>query len=84
MNPKTQLLSDFQAMSKPANDAKREFCKKCKETDIRFDAKSIGYNISVTEGTLNYDKDLGCKGCYLFDVLNFRKNLVPSVNIIYS
>ena len=38
MNTKTQKLEDFQPLSKPANDAKRQFCKECKKTWKRYDA----------------------------------------------
>ena len=75
MNPKTQRLEDFQPLSKPANDAKRQHCKKCKETGIRFDAKILGYPVSVVEGTLKYDEKLGCKGCFWYDIKAFREVL---------
>lgn len=46
MDIKTQTLEDFQPLSKAANDAKRQFCKECRKSNIRFDAKNIGYLIS--------------------------------------
>lgn len=49
MNTATQTLEDFQPLSKPANDAKRQFCKECKRTGIRYDAKQLGYTVSFTE-----------------------------------
>jgi hypothetical protein len=75
MNTKTQTLDDFQPLSKPANDAKREFCKKCKETNLRYDAKLLGYLISFTQGNINYTEDLGCIGCFWYDPVAFRKEL---------
>jgi hypothetical protein len=75
MNVETQKLEDFQPLSKPANDAKREFCKKCKESGIRFDAKILGYSVSTTVGTLNYDINIGCIGCFWFDPVAFRQKL---------
>lgn len=75
MNLKTQVLSDFQPLSKAANDAKRQACKVCKKTDQRFDAKKLGYNYSVIEGELLYDHELGCEGCFWYDPIEFRKKL---------
>lgn len=40
-NLKTQTLDNFQFLCKTANDAKRQICKKCQETDLRFDARII-------------------------------------------
>ncbi|MDD2871344.1 MAG: restriction endonuclease [Candidatus Gracilibacteria bacterium] len=75
MNTKTQKLEDFQPLSKPANDAKRQFCKECVETGIRYDAKKLGYTISYIEGGEKYNEKLGCKGCFWYDPIEFRKNL---------
>lgn len=76
MNTQTQKLSDFQPLSKPANDAKRQFCKECKQANKRFDAKKLGYTISFTEGTEEYKNEIGCKGCFWFDPMEFRSRLV--------
>lgn len=43
MKNEAQRLSDFQALSKAANDAKRQFCKECMRTGIRYDAKHLDY-----------------------------------------
>lgn len=75
MNPKTQELSDFQPLSATANYAKRQHCKVCTETGNRYDAKKLGYPISVTQGTLKYEKPLGCIGCFWYDPLEFRSYL---------
>ncbi len=75
LNPKTQLLVDFQPLSKAAKNAKRQICKECKETDIRYDAKTLGFPISFAEGTSQYEKCLGCLGCYWYDPVEFMKKL---------
>lgn len=75
MNTTTQTLEDFQPLSKPANDAKRQFCKECKGTDKRYDAKLLGYTVSFIAGTINYDNQLGCKGCYWHDPFAFNQAL---------
>jgi len=75
MNTKTQLLEDFQPLSKPANDAKRQFCKECKETNLRYDAKLLGYPISFTKGDINFTEELGCSGCFWYDPIAFRQEL---------
>jgi len=75
MNTSTQKISDFQPLSKAANDAKRQFCKECKRTGKRYDAKKLGYPISVVKGDLNYDDNLGCDGCFWHDPVEFRSYL---------
>ena len=42
MQNEEQRLSDFQPLSKPVNDAKRQHCKECRTTGIRFDATRLG------------------------------------------
>jgi len=75
MNTKTQVLDDFQPLSKPVNDAKRQFCKECKETGIRYDAKLLGYTISFIKGDISYTDEIGCIGCYWYDPIAFRQEL---------
>lgn len=72
MNTATQTLEDFQPLSKPANDAKRQFCKECKASGKRYDAKLLGYPISFTQGNENYTQELGCVGCFWYDPIAFR------------
>lgn len=76
MTISNQKLSDFQPLSKAANDAKRQFCKECKRTKIRFDAKKLGYPMSYYEGkaTHNFEED-ACIGCYWYDPLEFKRHL---------
>ncbi len=76
MNTASQRISDFQPLSKAANDAKRQFCKECRNAGTRFDAKKLGYPISVIKGTLEYrDSKDGCRGCFWYDPVEFRKEL---------
>ncbi len=80
MTLSTQLITDFQPLSKSANDAKRQHCKNCKNTSKRFDAKNIGYNVSFVQGdkTLDVKNVDCCVGCYWFDILHFKKNIKKS------
>jgi len=75
MNTVTQTIEDFQPLSKPANDAKRQFCKECKETNLRYDAKLLGYPISFTKGDITFMDDIGCIGCFWYDPIAFRQAL---------
>ena len=76
MNVATQKLEDFQPLSKAANDAKRQFCKECRTTGIRYDAKKLGYPISYYQGNKEHIGDEnGCVGCFWFDPIEFRKHL---------
>lgn len=70
----SQVVYDFQPLCRQANLQKRTDCKKCKETDIRFDAKKLGYNISTILGGLQYNGT--CEGCYWFDPVYYKNNLV--------
>ena len=63
--------SDFQALSKAANDAKRQHCKVCRDTNNRFDAKKLGYCLSQIEGNGVYRGC--CVGCYWHDTYAFNK-----------
>lgn len=71
---KTQRLEDFQPLCKAANDIKRQICKKCKETDIRWSAKNIkGNPYPFYKGDERYIEELGCEGCYQYDPVEYRK-----------
>lgn len=65
-----QKLEDFQPLSKTVNDAKRQHCKKCIETEKRYDAKRLGYKESYILGTENSKT---CVGCYWYNPKNFNK-----------
>ncbi len=71
----TQKMEDFQPLCKAANDAKRQICKKCKETNKRWNAKNLlGNPYSYYEGNEDYDETLGCVGCYQYDPVEYRKS----------
>lgn len=71
-----QCLDDFQPLSKPANDAKRQFCKICKKTGKRYDAKLLGYPISFYAGGAEHNnEENACIGCFWYDPLEFRRHL---------
>lgn len=76
MQNEDQQLSDFQPLSKAANDAKRQFCKVCKKTGKRYDAKLLGYPISFYYGNENHNgEENACIGCFWYDPIEFRKHL---------
>jgi hypothetical protein len=76
-----QKLTDFQPLSKAANDVKRQICKRCKETNKRWSAKNIkGNPYDFYDGDENYSRELGCKGCYQFDPVEYRKTSVKKIS----
>jgi hypothetical protein len=80
-NVETQKLEDFQPLSKAANDVKRQICKKCKEKNKRWNAKNIkGNPYEFYEGDENYTNELGCKGCYQYDPVAYRKISVQKIS----
>jgi hypothetical protein len=74
-NPNEQKLEDFQVLSKAVNIAKRQHCKECRESGIRYDAKQLGYSESYIFGD---EHTKVCNGCYWFDPQQF--NAVISKN----
>ena len=78
---KTQKLEDFQPLTKAANDAKRQICKRCKKTAKRWNAKNLkGNPYPFYEGDENYTKELGCVGCYQYDPVAYRKTSVVKIS----
>ena len=76
MQNENQKLDDFQPLSKAANDAKRQFCKECRNSGIRFDAKKLGFPMSYYKGIANHNfEEDACIGCYWYDPLEFKKHL---------
>ena len=71
-NTNNQQLSDFQPLTKTANDAKRQHCKKCKSSGKRYDAKRLGYKESYILGD---EKSETCVGCYWYDPIAFNKRI---------
>ena len=72
-----QRLEDFQPLSKTANDAKRQHCKKCIETGKRYDAKNLGYKESYIYGT---ESSKTCVGCYWYDPQKFNQKISENFN----
>ncbi|MGM9741129.1 MAG: hypothetical protein ACI3ZP_11050 [Candidatus Cryptobacteroides sp.] len=76
-NPDTQRIEDFQPLCKAANDVKRQICKECKISNARWDATNIkGNPYPFYEGDEHYTEELGCKGCYQYDPVEYRKSCV--------
>lgn len=76
MRNEDQRLEDFQPLSKAANDAKRQFCKECRRTGIRYDAKLLGCPISYYQGGAKHNcEEDACVGCYWYDPLEFKRHL---------
>jgi hypothetical protein len=70
----SQDINDFQPTTNQFNLFKRTHCNNvCIKYNIRFDAKQLGYDISFTEGNEKYDGT--CKGCYLYDCLDFKRKI---------
>jgi hypothetical protein len=79
--PALQNKDDFQPLCKAANDAKRQICKRCKETDKRWSAKNIkGHPYDFYDGDENYTQELGCIGCYQYDPVEYRKSSVRKIS----
>jgi hypothetical protein len=80
-DPKTQKIDDFQPLCKAANDVKRHLCMQCKKTNTRWNAKNIkGNPYSYYEGDEKYSPELGCKGCYQYDPVEYRKKSVIKIS----
>ncbi|MBE5743632.1 MAG: restriction endonuclease [Clostridiales bacterium] len=76
MRNEDQRLEDFQPLSKAANDAKRQYCKECLRTGIRYDAKKLGYPMSYYKGEAAHNnEENACEGCYWYDPIEFKKHL---------
>lgn len=76
MNTITQKPEHFQALCKKCNDIKRQKCKECKRTGIRFNAKNIpGFKNkpSFTSGTEKYEGT--CVGCYYYDIEDYIERI---------
>lgn len=69
----TQQKKHFQVLSNRTNLAKRTACGFCQKTNIRFDAKTLGFSKSVCSGSLKYEGS--CVGCYWYGPKEFRKSL---------
>ena len=72
-DPKKVTIDDFQPLSKGANNAKRQHCKECRNTDKRFDARRLGYSIGQVRGNGKYEGT--CVGCYWHDPFFFNEEV---------
>lgn len=69
---KNQQLDDFQPLSKSANTAKRQHCKECQESGIRYDARRLGYSVPYLKGDAD---SKNCEGCYWYDPVAFNRTI---------
>lgn len=84
-NIANQKIEDFQPLCKATNDIKRQICKKCKETGIRWDAKNIlGNPFSFYDGDENYNEVLGCRGCYQYDPVEYRRKSIKRIIEVFA
>ncbi len=67
---KNVRVSDFQPLSKAANNAKRQHCKECRQTGDRFDARRLGFKQAQIKGNGKYRGS--CVGCYWYDPKKFH------------
>lgn len=76
-NTNNLTIEDFQVLHKSANDAKRQHCKICRETNIRFDATRLFYPAPYIFGTEKLSES-GCKGCFWYDIEAFIKEMTKN------
>lgn len=69
-DPAQFTVDDFQPLSSPANKAKRQACKECRQTKRRFDATTLGFAVAQFVGNGVYEGS--CVGCYWHDVRRFH------------
>ena len=69
----TQKVENFQPLSDCVNYAKRQHCRRCKETGKRFDATQLGYKKAQVKGNGKYRGS--CVGCYWYDPYQFNQSL---------
>jgi len=80
-NVKTQKIDDFQPLCKAANDIKRQVCKNCRATNKRWNAKNIkGNPYPFYEGDETWDEKIGCRGCYQYDPVEYRKESAKKIS----
>ena len=79
--PALQKMEDFQPLCKAANDAKRQICIRCKQTNKRWSAKNIkGNPYDFYNGDESFTQELGCIGCYQYDPVEYRKSSVQKIS----
>ena len=73
-------FNDFQPLCKAANDIKCQICKRCKEINERWMAKNLlGNPYNFYAGSKDYTDDLGCVGCYQYDLVAYRKEYAKKI-----
>lgn len=70
-DPGRVTIDDFQPLSQAVNLAKRQHCKVCRETGLRFDATQLGYSRAQIKGNGEYRGT--CIGCYWHDPHRFNR-----------
>lgn len=72
-NVSNQSANDFQPLHRAVNLSKRTHCKRCHETNNRYDARKLGYSFGWFEGNEQYENT--CNGCYWHDPLKFNQEI---------
>lgn len=70
-------VSDFQVLHKSVNDAKRQHCKNCRNTDKRFDATSLSFPAPYIFSGESL-KENGYEGCFWYDIQAFIKEMTKN------
>lgn len=79
-NTNDLTVKDFQVLHKSVNDAKRQHCKICRETNKRFDARRLSFPTPYIFGNENLQES-GCKGCFWYDISVFIKETTKNYDI---
>lgn len=66
-------MGDYQSFHSTVNKAKRQHCKSCKRTGVRYDAMILGYSVPQYIGPKKYNGS--CVGCYWYDPIEFNKQV---------
>jgi hypothetical protein len=75
-----QKIDDFQPLHRNVNLSKRTHCKKCEESNFRYDATKLGYSQGWVHG--NHIFNGTCIGCYWNDPKYFNKKISESFIIL--
>jgi hypothetical protein len=73
-NTSSADVGDYQALTQAINKLKATACGRCKQSNQRFDARSLGYGIGWINGDGVYRGS--CIGCYWHDIHYFRSSLI--------
>jgi hypothetical protein len=75
-------VENYQILSRHANQTKRNRCGLCKIHNLRCNAETeLGMPIAFTEGSDDFDRKIGCKGCILS---NRKKFLVEMAEMLMT